>query len=408
LEEDRPNYGRGSRGVSGMKKILVVNDFPIYPPNHGGKIRIYNIYKHLSRFYHVTYVCYGDSDKVEENILSDNFIEIRVPKGFVHRNAIKALSKWLGAGSDDVVAMLLCKFNGKLISILKKYIPECDIVVSSLPYMFPAIRENLDGKRLIYEAQNVEYALKRSIYRDGPIKNLLCRALKTVEGDLTAISEMVFVPSSLDIDQIMQIYGIPGTKLYLSPNGTDLSMFDTICRDRFSMKEKLVDGPLALFMGSGHPPNIEAARNIIDKIAPSLRDVYFTIGGSVGLGIRNTDLPKNVGLTFGISDDEKLELFRGADVALNPMMSGSGTNIKMLDYMAAGLPIITTPVGARGLDVENYRDALICSISEFPEKIIEVLGNRELYNKLSRNGRKLVEEKYDWNIIAHNMKRMLE
>ncbi len=117
---------------------------------------------------------------------------------------------------------------------------------------------------------------------------------------------------------------------------------------------------------------------------------------------------KNVILLGQISDEEKLELYKVADIALNPMMSGSGTNIKMLDYMAAGLPIISTQVGSRGLNLENYSDVIICNISEFPTKIKQVLHDRELYARISRNGHKLVKEKYDWQKIVDDMKEVLE
>lgn len=116
---------------------------------------------------------------------------------------------------------------------------------------------------------------------------------------------------------------------------------------------------------------------------------------------------KNVVLLGRVSDEEKQALYRVADVALNPMTSGSGTNIKMLDYMAAGLPVISTPVGARGLDLEDFKNALICEISGFPEKISRILEDRKLYTEIRSNGRKHVEDKFDWKKIAAEMGKVL-
>jgi glycosyltransferase involved in cell wall biosynthesis len=112
---------------------------------------------------------------------------------------------------------------------------------------------------------------------------------------------------------------------------------------------------------------------------------------------------KNVFLLGRVSDEVKMELYRMSDIALNPMINGSGTNIKMLDYMAAGLPVITTPIGARGLSLKNYENVIICEIPEFPAKIQELINDRDLYIKLSLLGRKTVEKKYDWEKIAGNM-----
>lgn len=116
---------------------------------------------------------------------------------------------------------------------------------------------------------------------------------------------------------------------------------------------------------------------------------------------------RNILLLGKISDEEKNELYRISDISLNPMTSGSGTNIKLLDYMAAGLPVITTSLGARGLGIENYRQAIICPISDFPEKILDVLRNKDLYASLKENGRKFIEENYNWENIAEIMGKII-
>ena len=117
---------------------------------------------------------------------------------------------------------------------------------------------------------------------------------------------------------------------------------------------------------------------------------------------------RNVILLGQISDEEKLKLYRSVDMALNPMQSGSGTNIKMLDYMAAGLPVISTPVGARGLELESDNNAIICELPDFPRKIRELLEDKQLRNTIIFNARKLVKEKHDWKRIADDMDKTLK
>lgn len=116
---------------------------------------------------------------------------------------------------------------------------------------------------------------------------------------------------------------------------------------------------------------------------------------------------RNVVMLGQLSDKEKLELYSSSDVALNPMESGSGTNIKMLDYMAAYLPVVSTHTGSRGLDIENYTHAIVCDLNDFPRAIREILGDEQLRNRLIYNGRKLVVEKYDWSKIAKDMGQIL-
>lgn len=116
---------------------------------------------------------------------------------------------------------------------------------------------------------------------------------------------------------------------------------------------------------------------------------------------------KNVIFLGRVSDEEKQALYRVADIALNPMTSGSGTNIKMLDYMAAGLPVVSTSVGARGLNLENYENAIICDIPDFPVRINQILSDSKLYSKISSNGRRTVEDNFDWSKIASEMVKVL-
>ena len=85
------------------------------------------------------------------------------------------------------------------------------------------------------------------------------------------------------------------------------------------------------------------------------------------------------------------------------MFSGSGTNLKMLDYMSSGIPVISTPTGARGLDIENGKHALICTEDQMHEKIIELLNTELLRDKLRVNARDIVESKYSWDRITRSI-----
>jgi glycosyltransferase involved in cell wall biosynthesis len=113
---------------------------------------------------------------------------------------------------------------------------------------------------------------------------------------------------------------------------------------------------------------------------------------------------KNLGLDtmdkdglISLNNDEKNFVLSLADVALNPMLSGSGTNLKMLDYMAAGVPVISTAIGARGLKVPEGLIS-ICDIDEFPEMIM--MNPAEA---IVSEARRFVEKNYSWKIIGKRM-----
>ena len=165
---------------------------------------------------------------------------------------------------------------------------------------------------------------------------------------------------------------------------------------------------IILFSGSRHFPNEEAVHKIIDfsEKFKNRKDIIFLVVGTVGSLFRDKNKYPNIIFTGYVDDVTKY--FQIADIAINPMMSGSGTNIKMLEYMASGLPIVTTKIGARGLDLKHGKHVIISEIDEFPEWIKTLLEDEDLRDKLSINGRKLVEEKYDWKKIAEKELEILE
>ena len=119
-------------------------------------------------------------------------------------------------------------------------------------------------------------------------------------------------------------------------------------------------------------------------------------------------LPDNV-LAFGVVDElEKYEIYKLADIAINPMFSGSGTNIKMLDYFSAGIPVVTTETGARGLRIQHNNEAIICSPETMLQSILQLMNDQKLQDKLKKNARTLVESAYSWDRIANEIENYIE
>jgi len=386
-----------------MKKILVVNDFPIFPIVHGGKVRIFNIYRNISSDFQIVYVCLGENPKIQNKIISKNFHEISVPKTFFYKIINFIANLLMHSSVDDFIALFFASSNHQLKKLIQKEIAESDIVIFCHPYMYPAVAPYIRNQLVIYEALNVEYALKKSILPNGYLKNILLHRLKMTGQDLLKRCDLCFAMSEDDRQIFTQVYDVDTSKIKVAPNGVDLEYYNEVYESRSSKKEHIISVPLILFLGSGHPPNVESAKQIIRNIAPKLPNAYFLIAGSVCWMIRNENRGKNVGLAYLITDEEKRELFRVTNVAINPMMSGSGTNLKMLDYMAAGLPVVSTAVGARGINLKNGIHAIICDIDAFPEKISDVIRDKNLSEFLSSNGRELVKVHYVWKEIAESM-----
>ena len=93
-----------------------------------------------------------------------------------------------------------------------------------------------------------------------------------------------------------------------------------------------------------------------------------------------------------------------ADVMVAPIRLGGGTNFKVLESMAAGVPVISLPQRLEGLDIKDGKHlVVVIEGSEFKPKLENLLNDLELRKRLARNARELVEHEYSWKIIGNNL-----
>ena len=131
------------------------------------------------------------------------------------------------------------------------------------------------------------------------------------------------------------------------PNGVDTSSIRPLGSDEKKvLRTKLsINNPVALFMGSRVKANFVVAKWISEHLAEKMPEVTFFIIGTVCNELQTT--LSNVKLLGGLADSEKIKMLQIADCAINPVQFGAGTNIKMLEYLSAALPIVSTNIGTR-------------------------------------------------------------
>lgn len=141
---------------------------------------------------------------------------------------------------------------------------------------------------------------------------------------------------------------------------------------------------------------------IIDDLAPALPDVDFLL-----LGRNPPSASGNNVYAPGYVEDLAGALHL-ADAALCPLTTGSGTKLKMLDYFAAELPVISTPVGIQGLSVEPGREALVCDDAEgFVRGIERLRSSPELRRRLGESGRAIAAD-HSWESLMAGYDTVIE
>lgn len=399
-----------AKGKKGPKKrIAVLSTYSCYPPQGGGQYRLFNIYSRLARRFDVTICSIVETNKVCQDLKLENGLQqICVTQSIDHAESQWDVERDLDVNLYDVCMIDFIEESTEYLDKAKELIRASDIVVFSHPYLYSLSKYVNEDKLVIYEAHNAEYLLKKDYIKNNVWKD----KVKDIEEKVCCGADMIWVTSKEDSDNLVGLYDADPKKIVVVPNGVDTSEITYTTRED-RMRQKIEFGlsgwPTVLFVGSWHPPNLEALRFIVTELAKKNKDIIFMVVGSVKdyYLTKYGDLPKNV-LAFGVlTEDEKYEIYKLADVAINPMFSGSGTNIKMLDYMSAGIPIISTPVGSRGLSAQNEKHVLITGSDVFIDKLIYLLNNDKLQNLLGRNARDLVEEKYSWDKIVKNLEEEL-
>jgi glycosyltransferase involved in cell wall biosynthesis len=163
-------------------------------------------------------------------------------------------------------------------------------------------------------------------------------------------------------------------------------------------------------MGSyGYIPNRDAANTIMSEICPKTRKLdprsVFVFTG------RRTDklkVPPGRGIAVLGVVENVVDYINAASICIAPLRFGSGTRLKILEWMACERPIIASKKAAEGLDVEDGRNIIIeDDFSKYPELIAKLNSNPELCESLGRNARKLVIEQHDWRVVGKELARVL-
>lgn len=188
----------------------------------------------------------------------------------------------------------------------------------------------------------------------------------------------------------------PQARILVVENGVDVAHFAS---DESTTKNRIV------FVGSmDYHANIEGVIGFARSVWPILHakkpELKFTIvGRDPSPAVRELSSINGVEVTGSVADVRPY--YREAIAAVVPLNVGGGSRLKILEAMAAGVPVVSTTRGAEGLAVRNGVDILLEDSNEkFIEAIIGVAEDRELRKRIIAGGRALVGERYDWSTIG--------
>ena len=183
------------------------------------------------------------------------------------------------------------------------------------------------------------------------------------------------------------------------PNGVDCTAFDDL-----PLAER--SGPATiLFVGSlAWTPNVSAVRFLIADVLPAVRrsipDARLVVVG------RNpsrelTALAGSVeGVALAANVPDVVPYLRTAHVLAVPLQAGGGTRLKILEAFAAGVPVVSTPIGCEGIDATPGDHLIVADRPAFADAVVHLVRNRALCRRLAERARRLVRQRYDWSVVG--------
>jgi glycosyltransferase involved in cell wall biosynthesis len=204
-----------------------------------------------------------------------------------------------------------------------------------------------------------------------------------------------------EADRQLLLDSNPHLHVDVIPNGVDLEKYQPLPLPSETAARSL------LFLGNmGYPPCADAALYFCEQIFPIIHKTENTSEfWVVGRDPRPEVLELNndrIHVTGRVED--VIPYYLQSSICVVPLRAGGGTRLKILEAMALGRPVVSTTIGCEGLNVENGKHLLIAdSPAEFAQQTIRLFQDRHLYQRISANGRRLVETQYGWDQIAKKL-----
>jgi polysaccharide biosynthesis protein PslH len=404
--------------------ILTIIPYQFYPPISGGALRCFYILREMAR-YHSVYILTNQPEtdfQVEgqpafpANVQVVSTYESKKYGSLLNILPVRVADalnfRWIYRSLNKPTNTTLLKVFPTLKDILSNV--EFDLFyyesLEALDLVGHLImRKNVKALHL-YDAHNCDSELwaqqaasNNSIHK---FKKYAAKAL-ALEKSLYRRVDAFFCCSEVDAIKLQRL-NENKIKGIVIPNGVDVSAKPFDCNEE---KDKIQN---IIFCGSlDYFPNKLGLLWFYKHVFPLIKDTFPLITLTV------------VGVFFSIEDynvlvndpsvnfigrvESVVPYYQKASVAIVPLLSGSGTRLKILEAMSMGNPIVSTTIGAEGISYIDGKHILIADTpTEFAKQVIAVLTNRALYDSLRINSLRLVKSNYDWQRIGLKLNRSLK
>ena len=372
-------------------RVLFLTPRQLDQPRSGGTIKSVALLSYLEVRHDVEVVCFRGHDE-QPWTREGGVISIPLERG---RSVRHLLSSFAAGVPLSIERNRSTRMAERVAQLLEP--GEHDAVFADGWLMAQYVPEGFGGIRLLHE-HNAEHVMWRrhAELESNPVRKPLVRLeagrVRRYEAGLLSRFDVVFAVSERDRATLASLV-TTGPEIAVLPNVADRSLLD---RPDLTPSSE----PVLLFLATlSWPPNAEGLARFLRDDFPALLervpDTRLVVAGSGAPERLVRQVHESRGAEFAGPVDDDEVLYTRARCFVDVGVGGSGTKVKVLNALARGLPVVTGPDGAAGLEVSSGEHLLVADDRERMVSSLErVLRDEELWTMLSRNGRDLVRRRY--------------
>ena len=386
-----------------MKILWIKTDF-LHPTNRGGQIRTLEMLRRLHRRHEIHYLAMDDGQSPEGPAKASEYSSFHysVPHVAASKTSPTFVAQLVqGLFSTLPVSIGRCK-SVALTRQIERLTADHRFDAIVCDFLFPAVNMP-DLSRAVLFQHNVEAVIwgRHALHGRTALHRWYFRGqhrrMRAFERRMCLAAKRVVAVSPADSSVFQNDYGLADVPWI--PTGVDVDYF----APPGTTPEPLAD---LVFVGSmDWLPNIDAAQWFASAILPLIRArrpdcrVAF-VGRQPSAAVRQLGERIPGFIVTGTVPDVRPWLYSSA-VSIVPLRIGGGTRLKIYESMAAGCPIVSTSVGAEGLDCTDGENIVLADSPEaFAGACTDLLEDAGARRRIASNARRLVVEKYSWDSVA--------
>jgi glycosyltransferase involved in cell wall biosynthesis len=371
---------------SRKKKILITTVGPLYPISNGGIVRVIEEVKFLKNHnfdvFLVGIKTEPDSLKYLEKKLGVNLFSL-------------SWVSWLSSGIGQ-------KFG--FFGIGWFYNP---FIRFDLERIVRKIKPDIIQAEFIYEGMQVSKICKKYgipfVLSEHNVESVLYKSIQDYEVKICNLANYITTVSEHDRNALEELNVT--TRIKVIPNGVDSERFQPDPDIRKELRRRYRIKPtdtVIVYHGTlAYSPNREANEFLKHSLMPAIKTINPTIKLLLIGPKRTFSIGEDIIELNEVESDRLPDFLSMADIAVVPLISGSGTRLKLLEYFSLGVPVISTKIGAEGLPVIDGEHILITTgtVQDVIKKIDLLNSNSKLYNALVANAQNMVRDHFDWDVV---------